>query len=115
MSDFTDDTLGRYLDQQPNMREALLNDPLQQAQMEWMRRFLSMTERAMADEDIPREVRRRAINRVVWGEPEGHVDVHARIREQVIAAYDLPIELTDAWKAIHDGAGPARSVEEPTP
>jgi hypothetical protein len=113
MSEFTDDTLGRYVAQQPGMREALLRDPVQHQQAERLRQTLDAFERAMADECVPDEARRRAINRVVWGEPEGHVDVWAQVREQVLAAYDLPIELTDAWKAIHDGAGPVRPDGDP--
>jgi hypothetical protein len=116
MSEITDDLLGRYLDQQPGMRQALLEDPVQHAQTELMRRTLAAVERGMADEGIPPEVRRRVVNRIVWGEPEGLVDVHARVREQVLlAAHDLPVELTDAWEAIHaDGTGPVRPGEEPT-
>lgn len=113
MSDFTDRALGRYLDQQPGIRQALIEDPVQHAQTELMRRMLDATDRAMADEGVPEEVRRRVVNRVVWGEPEGFVDVHARIREQVLAAYDLPPDLTEAWEAIHS-AGPVRPDEEPT-
>jgi hypothetical protein len=115
MSEFTDDTLNRYLSQQPGMREALRNDPGQHMQAEALRRTLDMVERAMIDEGMPVEVRRRVVNRVIWGEPEGFVDVRARVREQVLAAYDLPVELTDAWKAIHEeSAGPVRPDEEPT-
>lgn len=100
MSDFTDDLLGRYLDQQPGMRQALLEDPVQHAQTELMRRTLAAAERGMTDEGIPPEVRRRVVNRIVWGEPEGLVDVRARVREQVIAAYDLPAEMVEGWKAV---------------
>lgn len=80
MSEFTDDTISRYLAQQPGMREALLHDPMQHAQAEALRQTLSMVERALVDEGVPDDVRRRVINRVVWGEPEGLVDVHARMR-----------------------------------
>lgn len=99
MSEFTDEVLGRYLDQQPGMRQALLEDPVQHAQTELMRRTLAAVERGMTDEGIPPEVRCRVVNRIVWGEPEGLVDVHARVREQVIAAYDLPAEMVEDWKA----------------
>ncbi|MFF7881021.1 hypothetical protein ACH40F_07915 [Streptomyces sp. NPDC020794] len=101
MSESTDDLLGRYLDQQPGMRQALLEDPVQHAQAEMMRQLLNHAERAMADEGIPPEVRRRVVNRIVWGEPEGYVDVRARVREQVLAAaYDLPAELVEGWETI---------------
>lgn len=86
MSEFTDDTLGRYLNQQPGMREALLHDPMQHAQAQSLRQTLAAVERAMTDEGMPDDVRRRVINRVVWGEPEGRVDVHAqmdRVRQQM--------------------------------
>lgn len=82
MSEFIDDTLGRYLDQQPGMRQALLTDPVQKMQAEVLRQTLSMVERALVDEGVPDDVRRRVINRVVWGEPEGSVDVHARMRRE---------------------------------
>jgi hypothetical protein len=117
MSEHTDDILNRYLGQQPGMREALLNDPVQKIQVESLRQALTMVERALADEGLPVDVSRRVVNRIVWGDPEGYVDVHAKVREvqqQVLDAYDLPTELTDAWKAIHASAGPVRPDEEPT-
>ncbi|MDX3314661.1 hypothetical protein P1S61_37540 [Streptomyces sp. ME08-AFT2] len=100
MSEFTDDTLGRYLDQQPGMRQALLTDPVQKMQAEALRQTLSMVERALTDEGVPDDVRRRVINRVVWGEPEGFVDVHAQmegVRRQMLAA-DLPPDLAKMWQ-----------------
>lgn len=112
MSEYTDNTLSRYLDQQPGMRQALLHDPAQHMQVEALRRTLSMVERALADEGLPDDVQRRVVNRVVWGEPEGYVDVRARVQEQVLAAYDLPTELTDAWKTIHASVSPVRPDEE---
>jgi hypothetical protein len=95
MSDFTDGTLGRYLEQQPGMREALHVDPLQHAQTELMRQLLDGAERAMADEGVPEEARRRVINRVVWGEPEGLIDVHAQRREaqeRAAATWSPPVD-----------------------
>lgn len=83
MDYFTDDALGRYLNQQPGMREALLHDPVQHAQAELLRQTLTSVERAMNDERVPGDVRRRVINRIVWGEPEGYVDVHARRDEML--------------------------------
>lgn len=115
MSEFINDTLGRYLDQQPGMRQALLTDPLQKAQAEALRQTLTMVERALTDEGVPDEVRHRVINRVVWGEPEGHVDVHARmdgVRRQMLAA-DLPPDLAKAWQDF-PSAGLVRPDEEPT-
>lgn len=82
MSEFVDSNLGRYLDQQPGMREALLKDPVQKMQVEALRKTLDMVERALIDEGVPEDARHRVINRVVWGEPEGHVDVHARMRRE---------------------------------
>jgi hypothetical protein len=100
MSEFVDDTLGRYLNQQPGMREALLNDPVQNMQAEMLRRTLAMTESALIDEGVSEDVRRRVINRVIWGEPEGRIDAHAqmaRVRKQMLAA-DLPPDLAKAWQ-----------------
>ncbi|MFF1297943.1 MULTISPECIES: hypothetical protein [unclassified Streptomyces] len=101
MSEFTDDTLSRYLDQQPGMRAALLNDPVQKMQAEALRRTLGTVERALAAEGVPEEVQRRVINRVVWGEPEGQIDMYAQVsdtQKQVLAAHDLPPYLTGAWE-----------------
>lgn len=95
MSDFTDDTLGRYLEQQPGMREALHTDPVQHAQTELTRQLLDAAERAMTDEGVPDEVQRRVLKRIVWGEPEGLVDVHGQRRaaqERVAAACDYPVD-----------------------
>lgn len=113
MSDFSDETLGRYLSQQPGMREALLHDVVQHREAQQLRQTLAAAERAMADEGVSDETRRRVINRIVWGEPEGLVDVHARVRDEVLAAYELPTELTDAWKALR--VPPVRPGEETTP
>lgn len=95
MSEFTDDTLNRYLAQQPGMREALLRDPVQHMQAEALRQTLAMVERALADEGVPDDVQRRVVNRVVWGEPEGRVDVHAqmvRMRRQMATGPVRPDE-----------------------
>lgn len=136
MSEFTDDTLNRYLDQH-GMREAALHDPEQRWEEERLRRMLEIVERAMADEGVPYEARRRVINRVVWGEPEGRIDVHARMAEPLMTrdeARDLllttfdpsdfdrtpspvftepagDLGVTDDLKPY---AGPVRPDEEPT-
>lgn len=89
MSEYTDKTLSRYLDQQPGMREALLNDPMQHAQAEMMRQMLEIAERAMDAEDISLETQRRVVNRIVWGEPEG-VHRHSQLIQQMQAGSGLP-------------------------
>lgn len=112
MSEFTDATIGHYIDQQPGLRETLLHDVVQHRQAEQLRQTLAAVERAMADEGVPDEARRRVINRVVWGEPEGHVDVHAQmasVRKQMLAA-DLSPEFVQAWEAF-PGAGTAAGEE----
>jgi hypothetical protein len=115
MSEFTEDTLGRYLDQQPGMRKVLLTDPMQHAQAEQLRQTLAAADRAMADEGVPEAVRRRVVNRIVWGEPEGLVDVHAQVRERTIAAYrSMPMPSPEALRDLFDGAGPVRPDEETT-
>jgi len=112
MSEFVDDTLGRYLNQQPGMRKALLNDPVQNMQAEMLRRTLAMTESALIDEGVSEDVRRRVINRVVWGEAEGRIDMHARmdeVRKQMAA--DLSPDFAQVLREI-PGAGPVRPDEE---
>jgi hypothetical protein len=129
MSEFVDSNLGRYLDQQPGMREALHKDPAQKVQVETLRLALSMVERALIDEDVPEDARRRVINRVIWGEPEGHVDVHARMRrerELLLTSFDpsefgFPSDsgpfaaLAEHVSRANTSAGPVRPDEEPTP
>lgn len=115
MSDFTDDTLGRYLDQQPGMREALLHDPVQHRQAEQLRQTLAAVERAMADEGVTDDVRRRVIRRVVWGEPEGRIDVHARMDRQMKAMAESMVMSVEAWRDLAGIAGPVRPDEEATP
>jgi hypothetical protein len=110
MSEFTDDTLDRYLDQQPGMRRALLNDPVQCAQTEVLRRTLVALERAMVDEGVDEEARRRVVNRVVWGDPDGLRDTHAEMRDRV-----AELHRKHPWTSPSYGAGPVRPDEEPTP
>ena len=116
MSEFTDATIGRYVDQDPEQRKAYMLDPAVHLQTEVLRQTLDAVERAMAYEDVPEEARRRVINRVVWGEPEGLVDRHARVRldrEELLGAYDLLSSLAGPLGPIHDpSAGPVRPDEE---
>ena len=116
MSEHTDDVLSRYLGQHPEMRQTLYHDPVQDAQVESLRQTLTMMERALADEGIPDEIAHRVINRIVWGDPEGHVDVHAKmmaVRKQMLAA-DLPPDVAKMWWEF-PSAGQVRPDEEPTP
>jgi hypothetical protein len=98
MSDHTD-VLNRYLSQQPGIRKTLLTDPVQHARIETLRQTLDATDRAMVDEGVPDEARRRVLNRLVWGDAEGQVDMYAQaqqLRAQVFDACDLPESLTQA-------------------
>lgn len=108
MSQHTDDVLSRYLDQQPGMRRALLEDPVQCAQTEVMRRMLVAMERAMADEGVNEEARQRVVNRVIWGEPDGLRDTHAEMRSRVAA-----FQRKHPWANPSWGAGPVRPGGEP--
>ena len=110
MSEFTDDTIGRYIDQRPGLRETLLHDVVQHREAEQLRQTLAAVERAMVEERVPEEARRRVINRMVWGEPEGLVDVHTKVREQTIAAYDALPFPAEKWAALRDkNMGPTSS------
>jgi hypothetical protein len=112
MSEYTDHTLNRYLNQQPGMRKALLTDPVQHAQAEQLRQTLAVADRAMVDEGVPEDVRRRVANRIVWGEPEGRVDVHTQVRERAIAAYrSMPMPSPEALRDLLDPTGPVGSEE----
>lgn len=91
MSDYSDDTLDRYLDGNPEARRAYLEDPFQHGQIELQRQVLDAADRAMASEGIPEDVRNRVVNRIVWGEPEGLVDVHAQTTAQALVACAPPV------------------------
>ncbi|MGW9031487.1 hypothetical protein ACWGQ5_47235 [Streptomyces sp. NPDC055722] len=54
------------------------------------------------------------MNQVVWGEPEPPGGRAARVREQVLAAFDLPAELVKSWEAIAAAAAAPESSEEQT-
>lgn len=109
MSEFTDGTLSRYLDQQRGMRRALLEDPVQCAQTELLRRTLAAMERAMVDEGVDEDAQRRIVNRVVWGDPDGLRDAYAEMRRREAELHrKLP------WTNPRFGAGPVRPDEEPT-
>jgi hypothetical protein len=115
MSEYTDHTLNRYLDQQPGMRKVLLTDPVQHALAEQLRQTMDAVEHALINEGVPEDVRHRVINRVIWGEPEGRVDVHTQKQEQAIAAYNsMPMLSPEALRDLIDGADPVSS-EEKTP
>jgi hypothetical protein len=113
VSEFTDDTLGRYLDQQGGMRRALLEDPVQHAQTEQMRALLDVAERAMATEGVSEDARRRVVNRIVWGEPEGRVDVYEERRRQAMAVSgSLQPSAEQLAALLVDGAGPVAPGED---
>ena len=118
MSEFTDAAIGRYVDQDPKRRKEYALDPAAHMRVELLRQTLDAVERAMTYEDVPEEVRRRVTNRVVWGDPEGVDDRHARVRldrEELLGAYDLLLSLAGPLGPIHDeSAGPVRPDEEPT-
>jgi len=110
MSEFIDDTLNRHIDQQPGMRRKLVEDPIQCAQTELLRRTLHAMERAMTDEGVAEEAQQRIVNRVVWGDPDGLRDAHAEMRNRVAELHrKMP------WTNPRFGAGPVRPDEEPTP
>ena len=85
MSDYSDDTLDRYLAGSAEARRAYLEDPIQHAQVELQRQLLDAAERAMTDEGVPEDARHRVVNRIVWGDPEGLVDVHAQRLAAMVA------------------------------
>lgn len=86
MTDFTDDTVHRYLEQNPGLRDSSALDPATHHHIELMSRTLDAADRAMAEEGVPDGIRRRVLNRVVWGDPEGKVDVYAKAVEQTFLA-----------------------------
>ena len=115
MSEFTDATIGRYVGQDPEQRKAYALDPAAHMRIETIRQTLDAVERAMVDEGVAEEVRRRVINRVVWGEPEGYVDVHAQMdRQRRAMAESVALSAEALAELLADGAGPVRPDEEPT-
>ncbi|WP_435279156.1 hypothetical protein [Streptomyces sp. 1222.5] len=115
MSEHADATLREYVNRQPELRVALLHDPLRKAQIETLRQTLATVEQALADEGLPDETQRRVINRIVWGNPEGLADVHAQmmsVRKQMLLT-DLPPDIARTWWE-YPSTSPARPDEEPT-
>lgn len=105
MSEFTDDAISRYIGQTPERRKAHMLDPAAHLQAEVMRQTLDAVERAMVEERMPEETRRRVVNRVVWGEPEGLIDVHAKVRlerEELHGAYEFLSSQTGVQGLFHD-------------
>lgn len=98
MSDYSDDTLDRYLAGHTEARRAYLEDPVQHAQIELQRRLLDATERAMQAEGMPEDARHRVVNRIVWGDPEGLIDVHAQRFAATVAAREACAPLVDEYR-----------------
>lgn len=86
MSELTDGVLGRYLDTEPGLRARILRDPVEHARVESMRRYLDVTEGALSGEGVPEGVRRRVLNRIVWGDPEEPFTSHAERRARAMMA-----------------------------
>jgi len=115
MSDFSDLTVARYLESDQEAAHACHVDPQVHADVERLRQFVDATERAMADEGVPVQVRERVVNRIVFGEPAGREAVYVSRREQMLAVAQLP-PLTDAWVGLPTPrARPVLLDEEPTP
>lgn len=114
MSDFTDAAIGRYVGQDPERRKAYALDPAAHMRIEALRQTLDAVERAMADEGVTEKARRRVINRVVWGEPEGLVDVYGQMDRTRKAMAESMVMSVEAWRDLAGLAGPVRPDEEPT-
>lgn len=117
MSEFADLTVARYMELDRETARAYHLDPQVHYDVERLRQFVDAAERAMVDERVPRQVRERVINRIVFGDAEGRDAVYVTRREQMQATAKLHMPPTaDAWKRLLDpSAGPVRPGEEPTP
>ncbi|HEY9410779.1 MAG TPA: hypothetical protein VIP77_14460 [Jiangellaceae bacterium] len=98
MSDYSDDALDRYLAGTAEARRAYLQDPVQHAQVELQRQLLDAADRAMGAEGVLEETRQRVVNRIVWGDPEGVVDVHAQRLAAMVAAQDATAPPVDTYR-----------------
>jgi len=70
MSEFTDDIVSRYLNQNPEQRKAYATNPQTHHEVNLLRRMLETAERAMKREGVPVESMRHVLNEIVYGEPE---------------------------------------------
>lgn len=71
------------------------HDAQYRATVETFRRWLEMTEMAMADEDVPSDVRGRVLNRLLFGTPSG-ADAYERIerrKRDIEIAMTAPVNL----------------------
>lgn len=98
MSDYSDDALDRYLARNAESRRVYLEDPFQHAQAELLRRVLQSAGDAMAEEGVPEEARNRVVNRIVWGDVEGLVDVHGQRVAAAEAARDACAAPVDEYR-----------------
>jgi len=98
MSDYSDDMLDRYLARSAESRRGYLEDPFQHAQAELLRRVLHSADSAMAEEGVPEDARNRVVNRIVWGDAEGLVDVHGQRVAEAVAVRDACAAPVDEYR-----------------
>ena len=116
MSEFVDLTVARYMERDRDTARAYHLDPQVHADVERLRQYVDATERAMADEGVPRQARERVINRIVFGEPEDRDAVYVTRREQMQAMAKMQMPSAEAWKRLLEpDAGPVRPDEEGAP
>lgn len=97
MADFplTDDALTEWAKRNPRMAQQMHTDVSLHQQYQINRLVLSHVERAMRDEGLPDDVRRRIINTAVFGAPDPDevmtADQLQRVNEELVSTTDPDI------------------------
>jgi hypothetical protein len=76
--------VGRNRPATPELRAQQDRDPWHRAQLEVIRSMTQVYEDAMRYEDIDHRVRRRVLNRVLYGDPTGLEDIHRKELELLL-------------------------------
>jgi hypothetical protein len=74
-----DDDVNRYIQLTGRAREYVF-DPAAHLELTIVRQVLSLVDDAMRYEDVPPSTRRRVVNAVLWGDPEGFRDDDRTVR-----------------------------------
>ena len=79
-------------------REMYQSEAMYRAQVSTFRRWLTMTEAAMADEGIDAETRRKVLHRMIYGAPEAS-DAYLRLdrMRQTVAAAEVGTPFRSWW------------------
>lgn len=104
--------LNEYIEQHPVARKAALrNDPFFKAQMETLKRTLTLLETALRIEGLGPDACRRIVNTVVYGSPEAEAairrmadhEAQIELAKRAIGGFTMDAELVERLRQLGDG------------